>query len=325
MMAERMRLLVGLGDDEVNRRRVHSYVPELAQRLGADVILAHALEPLPFTPAYHRAETPDHSALIDKIRDAVDEIANGFDDTRCQVIKSLVVPGKSCQTLLRFADEHDADAIVIGASTKTLPARVFVGSTAEAIARQSDRPVLLYHPGDERLPLDRVICCIDYGPESENLLNTSAEFCRRTKAALRVVHIEPEAEPYPGLSSIDTTVIDHAAYDVMKNRFSHREEDAAATEAMVIVRAKKRLDEFVARGNVDGVTWTTEIRLGSAVEQLMEAEEDYLADVMFMSAHRKPGLRRILGSTASHLLRRLPCPLLVIKHVPLFRDVNQKV
>jgi nucleotide-binding universal stress UspA family protein len=322
-MAERMRLLVGLGDDEINRRCVHSYVPELAERLGADVILAHALEPLPFSPAYHRSETPDHAALIDNIRQAVAAIAEGFDTSRCRVINSLVVPGKSCQTLLRFADEHDVDAIVIGASTKTLPARVFVGSTAETIARQSDRPVFLYHPGDERLPLDRVICCIDYGPESETLLNTSAEFCRRTKAALRVVHIEPKAQPYPGLSSVDTTVIDHAAYDVMKDRFSHREEDAAATEAMVIERAKQRLDAFVAAGQVDGVTWSTQIRLGKAVEQLMEAEDDYLADVMIMSAHRKPGLKRILGSTASHLLRRLPCPLLVVKDMPLFREATR--
>ena len=52
-----------------------------------------------------------------------------------------LVAGQPAKTILRYADEHEVDGIVIGSHGREGPARVLLGSVAETVVRRSAVPV----------------------------------------------------------------------------------------------------------------------------------------------------------------------------------------
>jgi nucleotide-binding universal stress UspA family protein len=65
-------------------------------------------------------------------------------------VKPLLVKGATLEVILGEAGRLGADVIVVGSHGHGAMHRFLVGSTADALVRQSDRPVLVVpvHPDD---------------------------------------------------------------------------------------------------------------------------------------------------------------------------------
>jgi nucleotide-binding universal stress UspA family protein len=117
---------------------------ELAQQTGAeakvvsvDGVELEALSPLPRTE-YQKGARDSAHRIAARIKE------HGVDAT-AEVRAGRVVPG-----ILLYAEEHDADLIVVGASTRGAVARRVLGDVPLELVQRSRRPVLVVSaPGEK--------------------------------------------------------------------------------------------------------------------------------------------------------------------------------
>ena len=131
------------GDHAVN----HAF--RLAADHGAEVLLLHVLEMVvapnpvyayyptdPLTPEVRaRAESDARQALEDRVPKT-----GGLADIPHQ---TLVVPGMPAEEIIRVAEAHQVDLIVISTHGRTGLTHFILGSTAERVIRHVHCPVLV--------------------------------------------------------------------------------------------------------------------------------------------------------------------------------------
>jgi len=58
-------------------------------------------------------------------------------------IETAVVVGRPAREIVRYADDHDIDQIVMGSHGRDRASRVLLGSVAETVARRAPVPVTI--------------------------------------------------------------------------------------------------------------------------------------------------------------------------------------
>ncbi len=120
---------------------------DLASEVGADVHAIYVIETkahYPYTVAGHDpGEMDDHQEYGEEVVEAVvdDAVDRGLDGV------GAVRKGSVAEEILTYADERDADAIVIGAQGRSGLDRYLLGGTAEKILRAAEVPVIVVHDG----------------------------------------------------------------------------------------------------------------------------------------------------------------------------------
>jgi nucleotide-binding universal stress UspA family protein len=79
--------------------------------------------------------------------------------------------------------------------------------------------------------------------------------------------------------------------------------------------AQSHLDDLSARLAKDGVTATTAIRLGSAVDEINRYVDENAIDLIVMGTHGHTGIRAMLaGSVTEKVVRTAKVPVLTVRH-----------
>ena len=133
-----MRRIVLAANAEADQPWVADAVAQLAQETGAEVAVMSADE----------LETEMLSTLP---RDVLRDRAATAARTACERLHAAgiaaashhVVAGPALQAILDFADEQDADLIVVGSSVRGRLAQRVLGSTPLALVQRSSRPVMV--------------------------------------------------------------------------------------------------------------------------------------------------------------------------------------
>jgi nucleotide-binding universal stress UspA family protein len=117
----------------------------IAAEAAASLTVAHTMDKRP-TMSY---ETPEVHALFDEQHtEALKQAHDKFDQFKEEGVKReinvecVLAEGEAAETLVRIADETEADFIVLGLRKKGAMARAFLGSTAEPVIRAAHVPVL---------------------------------------------------------------------------------------------------------------------------------------------------------------------------------------
>ena len=118
---------------------------DIAAETRAALTVAHAIDKRPGMTY----ETPEVQELFDEQRtEALKEAHDKFAQfkmkaTRRDVsVKCVLAEGEAAETLVRIADETEADFIVLGLRNKGAMSRALLGSTAEPVIRAAHVPVL---------------------------------------------------------------------------------------------------------------------------------------------------------------------------------------
>jgi nucleotide-binding universal stress UspA family protein len=138
-------ILVPVDDDPMSRHALR-IAADLAQRVGAKLIVMHVVEPFPTYTAdvarllpkgeIERSQEEYAEALLEGMRG---EMPDGADVTFL-VRRSERRPW---QAIVRAAEEIEADLIVMGTHGREGVVRAFLGSVAERTARHAEVPVML--------------------------------------------------------------------------------------------------------------------------------------------------------------------------------------
>jgi len=91
----------------------------------------------------------------------------------------------------KAAEDLDVDLIVMATHERARIDRLFIGSIAEHILRSSKRPVLTFGPETTIGALKKVLCLVDFDPDSIAALNFGWRVAQRYNAALSLLRVVP--------------------------------------------------------------------------------------------------------------------------------------
>lgn len=141
-----------------NTRPVFRHAIRQAQFDGADLLMLHVLEPLSATgrmvvDTYLSQEEADRlqkvgmEEVLAKMKERLQRFCAEEQDS-CKLgelpaKEILVAVGEPSEEIIRMAQKHNADLVVMGKSTHSLFGSNVMGSTARRVTRHSPVPVLV--------------------------------------------------------------------------------------------------------------------------------------------------------------------------------------
>ncbi len=143
-----------------------------------------------------------------------------------------------------------------------------------------------------RIHLKNILVPLDLSEMSLKALRYAVPFTEQFGGKITLLHVlKPPActsdFPYPGPGGLDHL-------DVMERRLEKIRHAEIPEDVPV---------EFM-------------VRQGFAFENIIQAAHDIHADLIVASTHGYTGLSRVLiGSTAENIVRRAPCPVLVVREL----------
>jgi universal stress protein A len=152
--------------------------------------------------------------------------------------------------------------------------------------------------GEERgeaMAFKRILCAVDFSPESVRAFHSAAELARQSKGALHVLNIV-EAQP---------VVSEWLPVNGLSEMMLTLEEKAEAAMRKLVESSSQELE---------GITLTTEINNGRAFVEITNRARDWKADLIAMGAKGAATLEKIVvGSTAEHVVREAVCSVLIVR------------
>jgi len=138
-----------------------------------------------------------------------------------------------------------------------------------------------------------ILAAIDFSPLAKRVIDVAARLAERTGAPLVVLHAAAPEPDFVGYEVGPQHVRDQRAGELRKEHH----ELAGIGEAL---RAR-------------GLDVKVQLHAGPTVETILESAERADAELIVVGAHRHGRAHRLLlGSVSEGLLRRAPCPVLVV-------------
>jgi len=265
---------------------------------GAEVVLVHALW-IPEPPAFLRARYPARDTLIATARDGADrrlrEMSQSLGATR---IWLEVREGKAAEVIATVAAEYQADVIVVGTHGERSGVWGRLGSTAEHVARQAQRPVLLATGTLAGAPR-KLLAAVDDAAITHGVLDWTRDLARRHGAEATALHVVSSAvlgtlgalvaivsgTPGPDFSTLDPASRDEA------NQWMQR----------------------LTSSGFDGVNAHMEIAYGEPAQQILATAARLGSDLIVMGREGSGAAREAaLGSVVHDVLRGTRCPVLMV-------------
>ncbi len=268
-------------------RHVEEHVVLVSQAYEAAVDVVHVLELYPGV----YVSVQDHSET---------------DGRLAEVVARLRVPGRSVtghqQTgmpsvqICEFAIEHQTDLIMMGTHGRTGLDHIFLGSTAERVLTMAPCPVLTVRAPKGRdarhnnapVVWEQMIVPVDFSDCSLDALEYGTQLAKDFGAALTLLH-----------------VLEPVAYD---------DDRMLAKQDRLKDEIDSQLESYTSAIQSAGVSVREIIRGGIPADTILECGRSSGCDLIVMGTHGRRGISHLMrGSVAESVLRRSPCPVLVVK------------
>ena len=212
-------------------------------------------------------------------------------------IRCRVREGHPAEEILREAEEHPADLIVVGTRGRSGIARLLLGSVAGRVAFHAPCSVLVARP--LRAGLSRVVLGVDGSADSDRAARFLADL--PLPAGCRVELIT---------AVLPDAWVSSAAGHMLLSRLSDDVREVSARER---IDAKARLDRLTALFRNRGIPCDVALRPGDAADVLLGAASEG-ADLIAVGGRGVPAVERFLiGSVSEKVLRHAACSVLVVR------------
>jgi nucleotide-binding universal stress UspA family protein len=175
--------------------------------------------------------------------------------------------------------------------------RLFLGSTAEKVLRTAACPVMTVPRRAPDLmpvgpvPFARILCAVDFSPQSKVALTYAVSLAIESKAQLSVFHV---IEVFPQFQELMApTPLDVDAW---------------------MDEARRRLREVVPDAARSQCTIKEVVTSGKPYREILLAATNDDSDLIVMGVQGRGATDRFFfGSTTSHVLREAHCPVLTLR------------
>jgi nucleotide-binding universal stress UspA family protein len=263
--------------------RALRYGTVFAKWLGADVTVLHVVA----------AVGPDR----ERLRDRLESFAAPARAAAIEV-KTELLEGNVVAEILSAAQRFPGALLVLGTHGHGGFENLVLGSVTEKVLRKSPVPVLTVprdpegSPGGS-LPFGTILCPLDFSTSSRAAVTLGAGLASATGASLVVVHVMREL---PATDAPETAHFNVPEY----RRFLEKE-------------ARDRLKKFVQE-TVAGRSVDMRILSGKPYRRILHLAHEVAADLVVMGVQGRSAADLLLfGSTAHHVVRAAPCPVLTVR------------
>jgi len=280
-----MRRLLAATDLSSRSDRAVRRAADLAQSFGAELLLLHVVDdeqPVSLIEAERREVT----SLLRQAAVALPELS-------AVAPCILVEEGDAFDGIIRAAEMHAVDLVVLGTHRRRLLQDIFVGTTIERVIRLGSRPVLMVNCLPTA-PYRHVLAAVDPEEGSAQALRSAAALGLLDGVDLTIVH----AFELPGKRSL---FLGDASAERIEHHLSTTEREVHAD-----------LSRFLAMaGLVPPANIVAEE--GRPASVIKEEVKRLRPDLLLMGARRHGALRRaLLGSVASEVISDTECDILIV-------------
>jgi nucleotide-binding universal stress UspA family protein len=256
------------------------HVQALAEHFGAEVILLHVVEPF----------TYDNSVL-DKMAVRKMELqlflAAEFRPFR---VKRLVVEGDPTRRIAETAKAEDVDLIMMPTHGWGVYRRFILGSVTAKVLHDAARPVWTCghaedSPSRQQLRLNRALCAIDLGPNSQRVLGWASGLAESYGAELTVAHVCQTPE-------VEVAVL--AGHDVTP---------------LLVDKARANVSNLCQKLPIPTQSHVT---CGDVAQSLQRAAKDFKTDLIVIGRSTEQDILGRLGSNCYSIIRQAPCPVISV-------------
>lgn len=275
------------------------YAVEMARAFDAELHLLNVMpNPALAYPEGYAFVAPDEGLEETVLRELRKKPA--VPESESLTVQHAVRVGTAFVEIVKYAEEHDVDLIVLGTHGRTGVTHMVMGSVAEKVVRKAGCPVLTVRPIEGRDThfgeIQRVLVPMDFSEHSEIALLYGCELARQSDAELHLMHVlaDPAVEhPDFGLSMIPVGQLQ----DELRERV---EQDLEALEIPEVAK---------------DLTIHRVLRTGVAFSEIIHYAETENIDLVIVGTHGRNALAQLLiGSVAEKVVRRSPCPVLSVRH-----------
>lgn len=242
---------------------------------------------------------PDDDAVLSR---RLDELATPLRAQGISVFTRLILGDSLPRALLEYVQASRFDLVVKDTHPHSLTQRVFGLNTDSHLVRACEAPILLTR-GHAWKAYPVIMACIDPSHPRDTeatldrcILSAAQAFAGRVGGALHAFHAYHDEIPAAMIRGQSLAAA--LSYDPMENEATRRlARVAALTEEFHIEPSHLHLD----------ATWAT--------EGILRCAQDHHVDMVVMGAlSRGKAPAAILGCVAGHVLERVRCDVLVVKH-----------
>jgi nucleotide-binding universal stress UspA family protein len=270
----------------------------LAECLEAELHMLHAVVLHEFDPNNPEHDFPGAEEVFRKLFEIADSNMAGLlkqHGREMLTLREIKRRGVSApEVILSYAEEMGADLIVMGTHGRRGPARLLLGSVAEAVTRNALCPVLTVRADARSVreeSVKKILVPVDFSEASELTLRYAEQLGHLYHSGLELLHVTEE-NPYP--------------------YFYSPSESGALKERLE--RAGEALAKLAADNLSKSLSYTTSVRSGRVASEILDHVKEKDVDLLVIGTHGLSGLERVLvGSTAEQVIREAGCPVFVVK------------
>jgi len=196
--------------------------------------------------------------------------------------EAVFMEGHPVAAILKTAESRQADWLVMGTQGRSGWSRARLGSVAERILRETEKPVLTVRgkEGEAKNPpasIRKILCPVNFTGIARKALGYATMLAERFFAELRVLTVIES----PGEIS------------------EEKEKEKLCTWIPGSLHSRCRMQEAVRRGN--------------AAEEILQATASDGCDLIVLGAqHKRFWDSTVLGTTTVNVTRHAPCPVLTV-------------
>lgn len=198
--------------------------------------------------------------------------------------------GRASQEILAAAKEHAADLIALTTTGRRGLQRLVEGSTAEAVLRRAEVPVLTCREETAAAEGERLLLALDGSLSAEAALPEAVAWARRLDKPLDVMQVVLPVLALAGIGEVGARLPSE--------------------------NPRPYLERICGTLKAQGVQARPVVRTGRATAEILSHVRENGVGLLFMGTHGRTGVPRfVLGSIAEETMRTSPCPVIVRRRV----------
>ncbi len=281
------------------------YAASLGERFGATITLLHVVTFVGYEDEPLASDFPDMSPLLDQAdraaRAHLDAGASHGGEAVPSVKKVMVHSLSAHEAIVAYAEKHEVDLIVMARRGHSTLTQVMLGSVTERVIRFASCPVLVVvrgkrefvDPDSGAVSIKNVVVADNLSETTGPVLRYVAEQLGPYEPELHLIHAVENSVPqaYAELGVERTFKLDEALREKISQRLRSRTEGVIPPDWNLVA----------------------EVREGRPRRVVTEYAREVQADLLVVAAERRIDLEeKVLGGTTGRIVRRAPCPALVV-------------
>jgi nucleotide-binding universal stress UspA family protein len=209
-------------------------------------------------------------------------------------------------SILQYAEEIQADLVVMSSHGRRGFRRFLVGSVTEEVVRRAHCPALVIRRDPELKPpsaSSRIVAAVDLSEHSEAVLSAARVLAASLVRDLDLLHVVNT----PGSSTM-------AVGATPFGPVSTAPLDSVSEEER-LQRSRALLEQAFARARGPEIEARAVVRSGKPEDEIVAHAEETGASLIVVGTEGHSGVSRLLlGSVCERVLRRAPCAVYVVPH-----------